>query len=551
MQTHSMRLVGARASLACLLQAIAILSGALAILFWAPGVFAHASLTGSTPAAGAVLSQAPATLRLTFNEPISPLVLKIIQPDGSVQDIARSKVLPDGLELEVPLPPLDQQGAYGLSWRVVSADGHPIGGTVTFFVGVKGASPSLESSAHRSRSGLIWLSRLCGYIGLFLGIGLAMGRALAAVEGYRRPFAFGLLASGAVATLFNVGLLGVDALDKPLSALFSTDPWRTAFSTSFGLSAAFALSALTCAAFVWCVASELARRRLAVTALILFGVSLAASGHASSAPPTWLARPAIWLHVLAVTLWIGLLLPLAYSLGEAADVRLLRRFSRWIPVVLLILLFSGGVLIYVQFDTPSSLWLTAYGQVLGLKLFLAAALMGLGAYNRYRLTRAVLSAQPLARRAMRRVIYVECMVAVVILAVVALWRFTPPPRALISTPAIPAAASAHIHAVDAMADLLLERPIPGGPATLTLYLSKTDLTPLAVQEVDIAFSNAQAGIEPIIFSAKRVDDVTWQVKGIELPSLPRWHVRIDALISDFERVSLQASLEFKNQMKPM
>ncbi|NGM88964.1 copper resistance protein CopC [Parapusillimonas sp. SGNA-6] len=553
-----MRLVGARVCQTCVLRAFAILLGALAILSWSPGTFAHASLTASTPTAGAVLSQGPATVRLTFNEPVSPLILKIIQPDGAVHDIARTKVLSEGLELEVPLPRLDRQGAYGLSWRVVSADGHPIGGTLTFSVGVEGASPALEPSASSGRSVLIWLSRLAGYIGLFFGIGLAVGRALNAMEGDKRPLALGLLALAAGATLFNVGLLGLDALDKPAAALVNTDPWRTAFSTSFGLSAAMALAGLTCAAFVWYTRSQSTRRWLAVTALILLGAALAASGHASSAPPTWLARPAIWLHVVAMTLWIGLLLPLACSLAEPADLRLLRRFSRQIPVVLLILLFSGGILVYLQFDMPSSLWLTAYGQVLGVKLLLVAALLGLGAFNRYRLTRAVLGSQLSAQRAMRRIIYVECLVAVVILAVVALWRFTPPPRALSSTSAIPAAASAdmhsaasaHIHSAAAMADLLLERSIPGQPATLNLYLSKADLTPLAAQEVDIVFSNSQAGIEPIVFSAKRVDDITWQVENIELPSLPRWHVRIDALVSDFERISLEGSLDFQNQMEP-
>jgi copper transport protein len=559
MQTHSTRLAGARASLACLLQALAMLLGALALLSWAPAAFAHASLIASTPAAGDVLPQSPTTVRLTFNEPVSPLILKIIQPDGAVHDIARTKVLSEGLELEVPLPRLDRQGAYGLSWRVVSADGHPIGGTLTFSVGVEGASPALEPSASSGRSVLIWLSRLAGYIGLFFGIGLAVGRALNAMEGDKRPLALGLLALAAGATLFNVGLLGLDALDKPAAALVNTDPWRTAFSTSFGLSAAMALAGLACAAFVWCAWSQSTRRWLAVTALILLGASLAASGHASSAPPTWLARSAIWLHVVAMTLWIGLLLPLAYSLAEPAGLRLLGRFSRQIPVVLLILFFSGGVLIYLQFDTPSSLWLTAYGRVLGVKFLLVAVLLGLGAYNRYRLTRAVLSAQLPAQRAMRRVIFVECTVAVYILAVVALWRFTPPPRALASTPAAPAiasahihsTASAHIHSAAAMADLLLERPVPGQPATLTLYLSHADLTPLAAREVDIAFSNAEAGIESIFFSATRIDDMTWQVKEVALPSLPRWHVRIDALVSDFERISLETSLEFQKQTAPM
>src|SRR5690606_29959199 len=129
----------------------------------------------------------------------------------------------------------------------------------------------------------------------------------------KRPLAVGLLILGAAATLMNVGLLGIDAMDRPAAALLSPAPWRTALSTSFGLSAVLALAALAFAALAFYTAISTTRRPLALTALVLLGASLAASGHASSAPPAWLARPAVWMHAIAITLWIGSLLPLAYS----------------------------------------------------------------------------------------------------------------------------------------------------------------------------------------------------------------------------------------------
>jgi len=296
---------------------------------------------------------------------------------------------------------------------------------------------------------------------------------------------------------------------------------------------------------VWCTTAFILRRLLAAMALLMLGVSLAVSGHAGSALPVWLARPAVWVHVVAITLWVGSLLPLAYSLKDPMDLGLLTRFSRHIPAVLLVLFLSGGVLVYVQFDAPSSLWRTAYGQVLALKLALLALLLGLGTYNRYRLTRPTLDAQPLARRAMRRVVYVECVVAVAILAVVALWRFTPPPRALSHTLAASTSVFAHMASAAAMADLVLESAAPGQPATLSLSLSKADLTPLLAQEVEIAFSNVQAGVEPIVLPARLKQGGMWQVSDIELPRLPTWHIRIDALITDFERIRLETTLSLE------
>jgi len=49
----------------------------------------------------------------------------------------------------------------------------------------------------------------------------------------------------------------------------------------------------------------------------------------------------------------------------------------------------------------------------------------------------------------------------------------------------------------------------------------------------------------IAFSAKRAGDGTWQVTDIDLPRLPAWHIRIDALVSDFERVSLEATVDIE------
>ena len=90
---------------------------------------AHAALVGSEPTEGSVVAASPVTFRLSFNEPVTPLVLKLFYPDGR-------SVAPRGSaqnnDLVVELPAAADQGTYALSWRVASADGHPIGGTSLF-----------------------------------------------------------------------------------------------------------------------------------------------------------------------------------------------------------------------------------------------------------------------------------------------------------------------------------------------------------------------------------------------------------------------------------
>src|SRR5690606_13705284 len=52
-----------------------------------PAAFAHAQLLSTEPAANAVLADAPDLVRLTFNEPVNPLAIGLIAPDGTQTDL--------------------------------------------------------------------------------------------------------------------------------------------------------------------------------------------------------------------------------------------------------------------------------------------------------------------------------------------------------------------------------------------------------------------------------------------------------------------------------
>jgi hypothetical protein len=76
------------------------------------------------PADGAVVTQPPASLKLTFNEPVSPLVMRIIGPDGEV--IAPTDVTAENTIVTI-IPPRLRQGTHVLSWRVISANSRSTG----------------------------------------------------------------------------------------------------------------------------------------------------------------------------------------------------------------------------------------------------------------------------------------------------------------------------------------------------------------------------------------------------------------------------------------
>ncbi len=516
---------------------------ALSLLVWTSPLYAHASLTASTPQAGEVLPTAPRSVTLSFNESVSPLVMRLIHPDGSTQALNEAQAQNQNVELA--LPALQAEGSYGVSWRVISADGHPVGGTLMFSIGAPSTTALDGENTHPLRNGVIWLSRLLGYLGLFIGIGWTLYKAKIHTVGglyvQQRHYAWTALAVAALALLLNLGLVGVDALDLAPSALLTGTVWTTAAATSMGVAVMLGWASLACAAGSWLSKRTSGQAWLATAAVFILGASLSASGHASTATPAWLSRPAVWLHVVALTLWIGSLLPLAFALKQQQESRLLAHFSRLIPMALIALTLSGATLIYVQFDQLSSLWESAYGQILSIKLILVALLLGLGAYNRYHLTAAVLNQHSPARHTMSRTIKLEMVLVVLILALVALWRFTPPPRALatVNTPAI----ATHVHTEAGMADLVYTPAHSNQAAHLSLSLFEPDFSPLKAQEVEVIFANPQAGVEAISYPASEDTQGQWQVGPIDLPNLPSWNIRIQVLISDFERIHLDSTLD--------
>lgn len=91
---------------------------------------AHSELRASTPASGAVLACAPQQIELQFNEGVRLTALRLHRVDGAEVELPRRQIQERSMET-IPLPPLEP-GAYRADWRIISADGHPVGGAVTF-----------------------------------------------------------------------------------------------------------------------------------------------------------------------------------------------------------------------------------------------------------------------------------------------------------------------------------------------------------------------------------------------------------------------------------
>ncbi len=259
-------------------------------------------------------------------------------------------------------------------------------------------------------------------------------------------------------------------------------------------------------------------------------MALALSGHAATAAPQLISRPALFLHGVCVAFWVGSLLPLYAGLRSGSACRELTRFSRAIPFVLVLLAGTGLWLAAVQLGRIDALWDTDYGRVLACKLAAVGVLLMLAAANRYWLA-------PKSHRAVRPLatsILLELGIALAILALVALWRFTPPPRTLLAAMPI----SIHVHGEKAMAQIEIQ---PANGRGATLIVLDGELRPLVVKETHLVLVNPAAGIEPIRHAAARVGENAWRVDDLRIPVAGRWQVRVELLVGDFDKLTIEGS----------
>lgn len=513
----------------------------LAALASATTAFAHASLLSTLPRDGDVLKGAPEKVSLTFNEAVSPLVFRLIRPDGERIELAAET---RGSSVEAALPEGLADGSYALSYRVVSEDGHPVGGTIVFSIGAPSTvAPNVPGSPSLLVRVALWLGRLGIYGGLFVGVGGAVFLAWLLNAPPPKPLHRLLaltLSIGLAATVVSVGLQGLDALALTLTSIVRPGAWITGFRTSFGLTAALAFAAMVLA-LASLRTSVRNARLLSGVALVGVGAALAASGHASAASPELLTRPAVFVHGIGIAFWVGSLAPLAVLLRRRdGSARLaLLCFARAIPYFLAPMVFAGICLAVIQIREPQELLSTAYGRIFLAKCAVLLLLFAFATVNRFTLTPAVKARAPGAAAVLARSVRIELVLTLTIFCLAAGWRFTPPPRSLLLAAAAPV--SVHIHTAKAMAIVEIE-PGRAGPIEVTLELMAGDFTPIAPKEVVVSFSNAEAGIEPIRRMATAVDDLHWRT-DVPLPPVPgTWRVKVELLIGDFEQITLEGEV---------
>ena len=366
---------------------LALLGFALALAVPA-AAYAHATLRTEFPTFQQELRTSPKAVELHFDQFVSLPSIEVLDTRGVNH---ASKAVSHGRDVSVRVRRLPA-GAYTIRWHVLSSDGHVVSGVWTFGVRVAAPPPTEAYGASgptRTEHVVRWLY----FLALALTIG-ALGFRLVVLRGLAVPPELErrllLLAGAGIVGVLEVGIAAFllrceDVLQLPFGKFLYGDLSPISGGTRYGKTfVAMTLGFAFVAAFIY-LAWLLERTRLLVPALALalvFAGGLSFSGHDAVDPgSSWKSELADWVHLSAVSLWIGGLVALVVTWRVLPRRVAVERFSRLATVLVALVVAAGIYLAIVRLPALHDLWRTGYGQVLLVKLALVALALAWGAVH--------------------------------------------------------------------------------------------------------------------------------------------------------------------------
>jgi copper transport protein len=357
---------------------------------------------------------------------------------------------------------------------------------------------------------------------------------------------------GIAAAILSLCAQGGLLTGAPLAGIIDITIWQAGLTSVFGRSAVLALVGLAVIAAAARRPTPVGRATMFAGAVIALS-SYAVSGHVVTAGPRWMTTPALLVHTSAVAFWIGSLLPLRAALSERDAPRIVRRFSTLAVFAVGLLIAAGLVIAVMQVRGFGALVATTYGWLLLAKLALVAGLLSLATFNKHRLTPALERRDPGAADALRRTIAAELAVVALILIVTVSLGTTPPPRALqgghvhsfeshSSGDHSRHGLSVHLGSGNLRAELTFLSAL-AGLNSVEIAIGAEGGTALEAKEVTLAAANPAAGVAPIRRMAQPMRPGVWEVKELALVPAGEWSIRVEALVSDFEKVTFEGAVQ--------
>lgn len=138
---------------------IGTLLAGVAVAALATPASAHNVLVGTNPGNGASVSVGPSQVKFNFNAPVQrgDDTIVVLGPKGTHWErTPHATVLGDSVSTQVA--PLGPAGVYTASYHIISADGHPVSGDITFTLTKSGSGQPVAAASAVANAGIpVWV----------------------------------------------------------------------------------------------------------------------------------------------------------------------------------------------------------------------------------------------------------------------------------------------------------------------------------------------------------------------------------------------------------
>ena len=532
-----------------LVAALAILVGVLALGTTAAS--AHATLESSSPADGQSVLTSPSEIRITFSEAVTTIsgALSVLNADGKTVDVGNTEVV-GGRTLVAPISETLSDGTYVATYRVLSADGHPVSGSILFGVG----NGALDRSAQPSSSGdRLWeiiggISRFIMYLAALVAAGVAFFLAFIHDRAEDRWRIVPFVRIGSILALLSaIGIVMSQAAlltGKGAGAVTDSNVLRDVLNQNLGWSLALLMIGLAAVHLSTDIPKKVVSQSLAVYGGLAVTVSFAVWGHATELSPTAISLAADAIHATAAALWLGGLVGLVMVLSVRtpetvrATAGIIGRFSRMAFWSVIALTLAGLTLTITGSGASlNSILTTTWGQLVLAKISLTLIVVLIAAWNRRTLVPSLTSpTENTGELAVRwatllRTIRAEAVLLVAVVALTAIVVNVPPAR----TAVVAKADRVDItQRVDTGNVQLSVDPAIVGPNTVAVRYTDGTGQPINVaNSMSIEFSQPSAGLEPITRQVPASEPGVFVIQGNELSIPGTWTITIAVRTGDF------------------
>ncbi len=564
------------------ISAVLALLGAWAVLAigGATPALAHATVAGSDPAESSRLQAVPSKVTITFSEDVSAGAgfLKVV--DGKGNTVSTGGATSTGRDVSVAMGSGLGDGSYIVSYRITSADSHPIDGAYAFVVGDGPLVAATGSVVGGGTDGLVsnvfTVARWISFVGIVLFGGLAFV-VLCWPRGRVHPRARKLIWYGwwgtTAGALLGLILQGPYAAGTGMLDVLNTGLLKTTLATTYGrmlcgrLVLLGALAVLTVRILREPERTPEKSRARDEDLAAICGLGVLATyggvGHAAAGSTPTLALLSDTTHLAAASVWLGGLVLLAACLlprcrtAELAEA--LPRFSRLALGCVAVLTVTGTYQAWREIWPIPALWSTGYGQLLiakvsGFLLIVAVAYFSRQAVLRRYVTPVVhalsvradgdggsiatigegeaeaLDGDQRMVRRLRASVGIELLLGVVVLALAAVLVSQAPAR------------TTYVKPVDKTVQLasggtarVQLTPVKVGSNTLTIDVFDQQGRAVDAKAVTATLALPSQQYGPLAVSVTRVGTGRYSTSGAALPKPGNWDLVVRVQMSEFDR----------------